>query len=119
MNNELDDKLTKDFPMLYRQRHLPMTQTCMCWGFEVGDGWEPLIRELSEQITKLDATVQATQVKEKFGGLRFYINHATDEIGSLISIAESKSYYICENCGKPGTLRTDGWYVTACDECVK
>jgi hypothetical protein len=60
---------------------------------------------------------QVTQVKEKFGGLRFYINEGTDEIFKRISEAENKSYEICEVTGEPGTLRTDiGWYRTLCDE---
>jgi len=50
MNLELDKKLVEDFPMLYKQRFYDMQQTAMCWGFACEDGWEPLIRELSERI---------------------------------------------------------------------
>lgn len=57
----------------------------------------------------------ASQVKEKFGGLRFYVNSATDNQYALISFAESMSYRTCETCGAPGKTYTDGWHTTLCD----
>ena len=63
---------------------------------------------------------EVLQVKEKFGGLRFYVNSATEEMYRLISEAESQSYEICEECGKPGTLSQKikgGWMKTLCLEC--
>jgi hypothetical protein len=88
-----------------------------CGYFEVDNGWFSLIKELIEDLIKLGWDKQVTQVKEKFGGLRFYINEGTDEIFKRISEAENKSYEICEVTGESGTLRTDiGWYRTLCDE---
>jgi hypothetical protein len=85
--------------------------------FSVSDGWLGLIKELIEDLISLGWDKQTCQVKEKFGGLRFYINGGTDEIYNRISKAENDSYEICEETGKPGTLRTDiGWYRTLCDE---
>jgi hypothetical protein len=57
----------------------------------------------------------AVQVKEKFGGLRFYVQAATDEHYNYISFAESMSYRTCEQCGAPGKTYTDGWHTTLCD----
>lgn len=57
----------------------------------------------------------ASQVKEKFGGLRFYVNAATDKQYAYISFAESMSYKTCEECGAPGKTYTDGWHMTLCD----
>ena len=57
----------------------------------------------------------AVQVKEKFGGLRFYVQAATDKHYSYISFAESMSYRTCEECGAPGKTYTDGWHMTLCD----
>jgi len=57
----------------------------------------------------------AVQVKEKFGGLRFYVHAATDKHYSYISFAESMSYRTCEECGAPGKTYTDGWHMTLCD----
>ena len=57
----------------------------------------------------------ASQVKEKFGGLRFYVQGAIDEHYHYISFAESMSYHTCEVCGAPGKRWTDGWHKTLCD----
>lgn len=81
---------------------------------EAGDGWFRLIYDLCEQIQKhadeKGLNLLALQVKEKFGGLRFYIRGADEHIGALIDEAERKSFTICEVCGEPGERRTScGW----------
>ena len=50
MNSELTQRLVKRFPVLYQDYHSPMTQTCMCWGFDHGDGWFEIIWLLSPAI---------------------------------------------------------------------
>jgi hypothetical protein len=55
------------------------------------------------------------QVKEKFGGLRIYVNHADDAIRQRIEAAEQESFHTCEICGQPGKLREDA-LMTLCDE---
>ena len=60
---------------------------------------------------------RASQVKEKFGSLRFYMSSATNEMWDLIKEAESKSATICEECGSLGEERDDGWIRTLCDKC--
>lgn len=60
--------------------------------------------------------VVAVQVKEKFGGLRFYVNGGTDGIYDMISMAESMSVVTCEECGSPGRRRRGGWIRTLCDK---
>jgi hypothetical protein len=88
-----------------------------CGFFAVGNGWFPLIKELIEDLIALGWDKQTCQVKEKFGGLRFYINGGSDEIFDRISKAESNSYETCETCGEKGELRKDlGWLFTLCDE---
>lgn len=59
------------------------------------------------------------QIKEKFGGLRFY--YGLDEVGSdpgvadLIERAEQIAARICELCRAPGRSRGGGWIKTLCD----
>jgi len=132
MKEELDKALVRDFPLLYAQRNLPMTETCMCWGFEVSDNWEPLIRELSEKIEPIlqelkdsneETIPSASQVKEKFGTLRFYMDcypnkEVSDKIEGFILEAERKSAETCEHCGAPGEVRSDHfWRLVLCDSC--
>ena len=47
MNKENTLKLVKRFPVLYQDFYSDMTQTCMCWGFDHGDGWFDIIWQLS------------------------------------------------------------------------
>lgn len=58
----------------------------------------------------------AVQVKEKFGGLRFYVNGANDKQYELIDFAESLSLTTCEVCGKKGKRNRSGWITTRCKE---
>jgi hypothetical protein len=88
--------------------------------FDVKKGWFPIIKSLIEDLIKLGWNKETTQVKEKYGGLRFYINAGSDEIHQRILQAEKESYETCEECGKSGELRKDiGWYSTLCDEHYK
>lgn len=125
MNRELDEALVRDFPNLYSDRNGDLRTTAMCWGFECGSGWEPLLRELSEGLEKEILKIpkehrhycRASQVKEKYATLRFYMSSQTDEMDYLIGEAERKSAVTCEECGAKGKVRGDGWYYTSCDDC--
>jgi hypothetical protein len=126
MKKELDDKLVESFPNLYADRHASMQETCMCWGFP-GDGWFDLIFELSKKLELMilllpeeqRKEMKASQVKEKFGGLRFYMTLYNEEFEALIREAQSKSFHICEECGKPGQLIRAGWLYVSCKEHAK
>lgn len=91
------------------------------YAFSVGDGWYKLIYELVHEIRindlkKGDWITKATQIKEKFGGLRFYVTGTSDKNWSLIRNAEQKSYGVCEETGSEvevGTWNT-GWVRTMC-----
>jgi len=118
-------QLFKDFPHLYRGHTLPVTETLMGWGFQCGDGWFALLYQLSQQITAYAAChpvvqqVKATQVKEKFGTLRFSVQGTDAHIEALIATAEAQSAQICERDGTPGQLRVQqGHYQTLCDDCA-
>lgn len=87
--------------------------------WEVGEGWYPLIKELIEDLKKLGWNGNILQVKEKFGGLRFYIGYGDDAIFDRITKAEAKSLTICEECGEPGKHRGKGWFYVSCDRHVR
>jgi hypothetical protein len=61
----------------------------------------------------------ASQVKEKFAGLRLYMSYYNEELERIISEAENKSYTICERCGADGEVRDGGWIKALCDKCSK
>jgi len=89
--------------------------------FDIDDGWLPLVKELISKLIALGWDKQLSQVKEKWGGLRFYINSGSDEVHALILEYENKSGHICEMCGEPGkTGKTNtGWIKTLCSNCEK
>ena len=127
MSPDKTQELYDRFSELYRGRTKPETESLMRYGFSCSDGWFDLIAELSQRIADIakaagltgDDYPEAVQVKEKFGGLRFYIEGATDEICAAITAAEAKSDETCEVCGRPGKKTNSGWIRTLCDNCKK
>lgn len=101
-----------------------LTNNLMAFGFECGQGWHSMIIELLDKIqTIVDNNpdykdLKVVQIKEKFAGLRIYLNYEPEEISNLIKDYEQRSYKICEICGNEGKERDVGhWYKTLCDEC--
>lgn len=96
------------------------------FGIECGDGWFDLIKDLCIKIESIinklpeerQKFTHASQIKEKFGLLRFYMSNYIKEIDEEIDKAEELSGKICETCGKPGKLYVRGghWVYTSCGE---
>lgn len=59
--------------------------------------------------------VVITQVKEKFGSLRFYYQGGDEQIDGMVRMAESMSEVTCDECGSPGRIRPGGWLRCLCD----
>lgn len=76
MDQRLEQILVERYPTIFRDYGGDITKTCMGWGMSCGDGWFSLIDEMCREISSMTANttieVIAHQVKEKFGGLRFY-----------------------------------------------
>jgi hypothetical protein len=192
MDKELQEKLYADFPELFKEKDLPATQTCMCWGIECRNGWEPIIRNVCkvfkaryamarikkafphqdeitvwfhnlcrkiERLFKIKSntlytvkhrryerfagfSIRFSQIKEKFGTLRIYYNfednfnpedvdHLDPEdikaqrerawgmVSGVLDMAHILSEQTCEDCGNPGKLLTNGWWVAQCRACAE
>jgi hypothetical protein len=132
MKQELDQLLCEKYPKMMVNRDKSMMETCMCWGFECGDGWFTILDQLMSNIQhhidwnnknfekgykqyKQVPQVTLDQVKEKFGTLRFYYQGGDDEISGMVRMAESMSAVTCEQCGNPGTTGGQGWISTLCE----
>ena len=50
MKQELDKLLCEKYPKMMVNRNKPMQETCMCWGFECGDGWFNILNQLMGNI---------------------------------------------------------------------
>lgn len=87
-------------------------KTPSMWDEERAD----VIMEEELRLTPYVHHVTADQVKEKFGGLRFYYTGGDDEVSGMVRMAESWAAVTCETCGDRGTLRHGGWIRTLCDK---
>lgn len=131
MSPEKTKLLVEAYPRVFAKK--------LTWGFECGDGWFRLLDilcnaiEITLEYNERDIKrwtkdcqwkkpkrikFEIVQVKEKFGGLRFYYNGGTEEIGGMVRYAEHLSEVTCENCGQPGNRENDGWIVTLCFDCL-
>jgi hypothetical protein len=175
MRLELDKLLCEKYPKMMVNRNKSMQETCMCWGFECGNGWFNILDQLMgniqhhidwkekqrkgamdynymaaqakagnfdlfeeanktltdeeykekrlaeivagdfREVPKSIPQVTLDQVKEKFGTLRFYYTGGDDYISGMVTMAESMSGVVCEECGNPGETKGDGWVVTLCE----
>lgn len=66
-------------------------------------------------ITPRVEWIHIDQIKEKFGGLRFYYHGGDDHIAGMVALAESWADRTCEKCGNKGSRRSGGWIRNLCD----
>lgn len=145
MTPELDQHIREKYPLIFSQRcemsvgdgwfdiidklcaniqgHINHVVTqrsyAISWNDKVNDPnheWDAFSAREERKVPELVEQVVATQIKEKFGTLRFYYHGGDDYIRGLEAMADSMSSVTCEECGKPGKLRSGGWIRTLCDE---
>ena len=120
MNDEYElfsKKMERTYPKMFVGKY---------GGFAVGAGWYPILETLCSNIQhhidwkvkqgKDIAQVEVDQIKEKFGGLRFYYSGGDDEISGMVRMAEAWADIACEECGAAGKRRNGGWIRTLCDK---
>lgn len=125
MTPELEKQIHEAAPNLYHTEPHPFDKENLSVNqlarlsspvyLDCGDGWFHLLLGLSQALEAMGEDITVHQVKEKFGGLRFYIDNASDAVHELIDQAEEISYQTCERCGQPGRPRKGGWVSTLCD----
>lgn len=97
---------------------------------DMPDGWrnafgEQMCNEILHCLEKADYVDQyrILQIKEKYGGLRWYDSGAPDsiydELDSIIEKYTTMSERTCVVCGKPATVMSLGWICPYCDDCAK
>lgn len=79
-------------------------------------GWGAIVDNLIEDLIALGWDKGLLQVKEKFGGLRFYITQSDTELHERIRKAMDASRQTCTTCGEPGIPRSiqSTWIETTC-----
>lgn len=110
----LYDEYVKRYPLVFKEYPI-------C-GMDIPDGWHVLVNNLSKDINEYlkehpIPNFRVLQIKSKFAGLRYYVEHGDDHIRQLIDDYSSRSYKICEYCGGPGKRYSNGrWLYTVCDQ---
>lgn len=129
--DEFQKRMEEKFPLMFSEPY---------GGFAIGEGWWPIVEKLCEAIqSRIDwkkktresllerneydrpipdeiAQVVVHQIKEKFGGLRFYYEGGDAYVRGLVDMAETWCDTVCEQCGERGTMRHGGWMRTLCDK---
>jgi hypothetical protein len=122
MKRKLAEKIMNDFPDMFIKIGRGANRETMIGNhIYCGDGWFDIIYNLCKEIYPMRPQIQ--QIKEKFGGLRFYASFPSDyskQAWEIIRKAEEEASVTCEICGKKGERRVrNGWLSTECDECYK
>lgn len=126
MNKALEEQIYAIDPVFFRQKDLDMTQTCMCWGIECGDGWFEPIKKFVECVALLNKMCQpfgvaivADQIKSKWADFTCYWNivpldedsNSSNEndrqidciyhlMDAAVAQCEDECSHTCELCGK-------------------
>jgi hypothetical protein len=112
-------RLEETYPKMFSQPY---------GGVAVSQGWWPIIESLCTNIQShtdwwnknretrpVVEQVVVEQIKEKFGGLRFYYSGGDDTVAGMVRMAEAWADTACEECGGIGKRRDGGWIRTLCD----
>lgn len=112
----------------------------------VGFGWQPMVKALDKQLGEIAPNYHIEQIKEKFGGLRYYYyvpnskwayhrltwwnigkilskRHAKkiEECQELVDFSEKIANQTCEACGSHQNVTLCGrppyWVKTLCAKC--
>jgi hypothetical protein len=176
MSPELDKQLCDKYPKIFANRYKSAQESCLAFGIECGDGWYNILDNLcasanhmwstsveidADDAVKLDIKenpyggyfapvpapqMVASQVKEKFGTLRFYydlefepnivelskkypdLEKVMDRYNAffdgIVHMAETMSARTCEMSGQQGEMHVSGgtrfgWYKTLNVELAK
>lgn len=76
------------------------------------EGWWSLIALCDKELSSVDPLYTIFQIKEKFGGLRYYYNPSNpsqrDKMDAIVSKYEKICAMTCEVTGKHGSLMRNG-----------
>jgi len=109
-----------------------MTETADDFLFaSCGDGWKVIIGHTHEKLKYIDPDYKVVQIKEKFGGLRYYFDSslyygsiAHEIMNDIILGAELEASRTCELCGANKSsdkveIRVHKyWYFGYCETCA-
>jgi len=114
----------KQFPFLFEPTGRE-EQPLQFVSLDIGKGWYTLVYTLCGAIKEYLGTVRdedfvknfyAIRIKQKFGGLRFYVSRSDKVIYNMVREAEEASWEMCEECGRFGVPRPLSYIETLCQK---
>ena len=121
--NDFYDQISETYPVMFSEKGMSPQDSSMHWGIQCGKGWHPLLERLIGAIDghlKYNpdvAPVIVTEIKEKFGTLRFRYRGGDDKIKGMVWMVELLSGTICETCGSNYEVTRDDFNRTVCKNC--
>ena len=93
---------------------------------DLPEGWriafgEDICKEIMDELVEHDLVdkYRITQIKEKFGDLRWYDNGSPNGVvNEIVDKYESLSARTCICCGRPARFITRGWISPYCENCL-
>lgn len=130
-NKETNQKLIERFPFLMpHNRWTDEVPEDFDYSYteldSMPDGWrkafgEQICEEIREELVRVDYLdkYRITQIKEKYGTLRWYDFGCTERmLREIIPKYEHLSAKTCIKCGNPATKVSTGWISPYCDACA-
>ena len=130
-NKELLEKYPWLYPVSeYTGKPLENYDYSFTWMDDIPLGWniafgKQMVEELGALLEKYNYQDEYSicQIKEKFGGLRWYDNgfptEGYEEYTEWLDKYEELSFKTCIDCGKPAKYFTRGWITPICEDCAK
>ena len=130
-NKELLEKYPWLYPVSeYTGKPLENYDYSFTWMDDIPLGWniafgKQMVEELGVLLEKYNYQDEYSicQIKEKFGGLRWYDNgfptEGYEEYKEWLDKYEELSFKTCIDCGKPAKYFTRGWITPICEDCAK
>jgi hypothetical protein len=93
-------------------------------GVTIGAHWRTIVTDIDTSLAELDPNYEIHQIKEKWGGLRYYCSlDDRDDAIAIIRAGEARAWRTCTSCGteddtiRSGTILGSSWVTTLCDPC--
>ena len=109
IRNAMTGKITRG----YKQTYLDWMPGG--WRFAFSD---LLVDEISRALGKQAKHYRIMDIKEKFGGLRWYDENGNEETYRIVFRYEQLSKLVCIRCGAKATKISKGWISPYCDKCA-
>ena len=88
---------------------------------DVDEGWYQIVLDCDRELTQIDPSYQIVQIKQKFGGLRYYFESSPllgtrKAMDDVVTKYEAVAAVTCEATGNPGVLmKSEGGWVKTLD----